>query len=151
MQQKQIRLTLEDTLYSQVQLLDLIKLKRNASECLSKDEKETIYSLLPKALISQGTNEPFIMREGTKIITFESTQTLALRLMEIDKDFVNIKVKHPEPIDVIYPIGKMWEALYTKLLYLFPKALADAMKMSSEQLKKEQQGSFEFSPGQELK
>ncbi|MHA1212500.1 MAG: hypothetical protein ACTSSH_08570 [Candidatus Heimdallarchaeota archaeon] len=117
---------------------------------MSADEKKQVYSLLPKALLSQGTDEPFIMREGSKIITFESTQTLALRLMEIEKDYVHIKVEHPEKIDVIYPIGRMWGELYTKLLYLFPKSLSESMKMSSEQLKREQQGSFEFSPNKEL-
>jgi len=70
---QQIRLTLEDTLHCQVELMELIKMKRNASEPLSKEEKKQVYSLLPKALLSQGTEEPFVMREGTKIITFEST------------------------------------------------------------------------------
>lgn len=150
MEAKQVRLTLEDTISSQIELRKLVKAKRDTNKPVTDKEKEKLYSLLPKALLSQGTMEPCIVKWEGKIITFESTQTMVLRLMDIRNAFVHIVVKYPESIDTVQPITWLWSILYDKLQYLFPKALAEATRMSSEQLKRIQQGALDFDPNKKV-
>lgn len=143
--QKQIRMTLQDTLYFQDKLRELIKLLRDENRCLTHTEKQKYFMMLPKALLSQGSVDPtyFVQSDGWFI--FSSVQNLALRLADLSTDKVFMKTTRPENVEITIPISDLWGFLYDKFLYLFPQATAEAIHISAESVERSRQEAYEFS------
>lgn len=143
--QKQLRLTLQDTLYFQDRLRVLVKLLRDENRPLAHKEKQQFFMMLPKALLSQGSVDPtyFVQSDGWFI--FSSVQNLALRLADLSTDRVFMKTTRPENIEITISISELWQFLYDKILYLFPQATAEAIHISAESVERSPQGVYDFS------
>jgi hypothetical protein len=148
---KQIRLTLEDTIYYQEQLRILLKTLIFENRPLSSGEKPRYFQLLPKALLSQGAVDPvyFVYDKGWFI--FSSVQNFAHRLADMHTDKVFLKTSRPEEVEITISISELWEFLYDKILFLFPQACSEAIHMSAESVERPQQKSYEFTAREELK
>jgi len=148
--EKQIRMTLQDCLYNQGLLRQMLKVLINENRPLTHKEKQEFYNILPKALISQGANDPvyFVYKNGWFI--FSSVQNLAHRIADLYGNKIKLKTSRPEKIEVVLPISELWKYLYNKVLFLFPKASAEAIHISAETIERPQQGAYGFSSKEEL-
>jgi hypothetical protein len=148
--QKQVRMTLHDTLATQDKLRDMVKLLINENRPLTQQEKQQYYQLLPNALLSQGATDPvyFVKEDGWFI--FESVQTLAHRMGDLTTCNVNLKTTRPKQVETTISIGELWKFLYRKMLYLFPQANSEAIHLSAESIERQQQKSFKFSSKEDL-
>jgi hypothetical protein len=144
-QGKQIRLTLEDALKYQENLKQKLKLLISENRALKYTERKQFFELLTKALLSQGATDPcyFVYNQGWFI--FESVQTLAHRIADLNTNKVRLKTTRPKQVEIVLPIGELWSFLYRKMLYLFPQASAEAIHISAESVEKPKQGSYKFS------
>jgi hypothetical protein len=147
---KQVRMTLEDCLQYQDKLRDLLQQLIRENRALKHEEKSKYFELLPKSLLSQGSEDPvsFVIQGGW--FTFASIQNMAHRMVDLHTDKVNMKTTRPEKVDVAISISELWQFLYDKVLYLFPKAQAEAIHISAESVERPQQGSYEFSSKDKL-
>ena len=143
--QKQLRMTLQDTLFFQDKLRELVKLLRDENRPLTHMEKQKFFEMLPKALLSQGSVDPTFFVQSDGWFIFSSVQNLALRLADLYTDKVCMKTTRPGNIEIIIPISELWGFLYSKFLYLFPMATAEAIHISAESVERPHQGVYEFS------
>lgn len=143
--QKQIRYTLEDCLVNQRKLSELLKLLIVENRSLRLNEKEELYKMLPKALLTQGANNPVSMVIDKGWFTFASVQNLALRTADLTPDKVQLNNTRSEKVEVTIPISDIWQFLYDKILYYFPLACSEALHLSGENIPRVEQGSYVFS------
>jgi len=148
--EKQVRYTLEDCLVNQRRLVDLLKLVAQENRELRLNEREDFFRMLPKALLTQGAISPCSMVMGKGWFTFESVQALALRLADLTTNKVMLRTMKPEQVDVTIPISDLWRFLYSKMLYYFPLAAAEALHLSGENIPQVQQGSYSFTSSERL-
>ena len=148
--EKQIRYTLEDCLFNQRKLSELVKQLISDNRPLDMKEKPRYYELLPKSLLSQGATDPVSMVIQKGWFTFASIQNLAMRLADLTSDKVNLKTTRPEEVEITIPISELWQFLYDKMLYLFPLAAAEAVHLSGENIPRVEQGVYAFSSSQKL-
>ena len=148
--QKQIRYTLEDCLFNQRKLSELVQQLIGDNRPLDVKEKVRYYELLPKSLLSQGAADPVSMVIQKGWFTFASIQNLAMRLADLTTDKVNLRTTRPEEVEISIPISELWQFLYDKLLYLFPLAAAEAVHLSGENIPRTEQGVYSFSSSQRL-
>lgn len=148
--EKQLRLTLHDTLFFQNELRTLLKKLISENRPLLFKEKEKFFEMLPKALLSQGAVAPvyFVYNNGWFI--FSSVQNVAHRLADLDTNNISLKTTRPENVEIIIPIGELWQFLYDKVLYLFPQACSEAIHISAESLERTVQGAYDFSSKEDL-
>jgi hypothetical protein len=141
---KQIRLTLEDTLFFQNELRELLKVLISENRPLTYKEKMRFFEMLPKALLSQGAVDPvyFVKEKGWFI--FSSVQNLAHRLADLSGEKVQLRTSRPEKVEITITIGELWQFFYDKCLFLFPQACSEAIHMSAESVERPVQGSFDF-------
>ena len=141
---KQVRLTLEDALYNQDQLRELLKKLISENRTLTYPEKQKYFQILPKALLSQGATDlvHFVKEDGWFI--FASLQNLAHCLADLSGDKVFLKTTRPEKVEITIDVSELWQFLYDKMLYLFPQACAEAIHISAESIERPEQKSFEF-------
>jgi hypothetical protein len=142
---KQVRLTLEDCLWNQQQLKEILKDLIRNNRPLNHGEKHDFFSMIPKALLSQGTIEPVSLVIQGGWFTFASVQNMAHRLADLHSSRVSLHTFRPEVVDVIVDIGVLWDFLYNRCLFLFPLASAEAVHISAETVERPRQGSYEFS------
>jgi hypothetical protein len=148
--EKQVRLTLEDTLHFQGELKELLQKLIQDNRPLLDQEKPDFFMMLTKGMLSQGVTSPVnIVIEGGWF-TFASVQSLAHRLADLSTDKVYLKTSRPEKVEVTIPIKTLWKFLYGWVLYLFPKACAEALHVSAESPKKPRAGTYSFSSQKEL-
>lgn len=142
---KQVRLTLEDCLWNQRLLKDKLKDLIRNNRPLEHDEKQDFFRMLPKALLSQGTEEPvsLVIQDGW--FTFASMQNLAHRMGDLYTNKVNLQTHKPQQVDVTVDISELWQFLYDKSLFLFPLASGEAVHISAETIERPHQTSYEFS------
>ena len=143
--QKQLRMTLQDTLFYQDKLRCLLKLLHDENRPLTHMEKQKYFEMLPKALLSQGSVDPTFFVQSDGWFIFSSVQNLALRMADLHTDKVFMKTTRPEQVEITIPICELWQFLYDKVLYLFPQATAEAIHISAESVERPQQGAYEFS------
>jgi len=148
--EKQVRYTLEDCLVNQRKLTDLLKLVAQENRELRLNEREDFFRMLPKALLTQGAISPCSMVMGKGWFTFESLQALALRLADLTTNKVMLRTMKPEQVEVAIPIGDLWRFLYSKMLYYFPLAAAEALHLSGENIPQVQQGAYSFTSSEKL-
>lgn len=148
--EKQIRMTLQDCLYNQGCLRDMLKVLINENRPLGHKERQEFYNVLPKALISQGATDPVYFVHNNGWFIFASIQNLAHRLADINGNKLKLKTSRPENVEVVLTIGELWKFLYEKILYLFPQASAEAIHISAETVERPQQGAYSFSSKEEL-
>lgn len=86
--QKQLRMTLQDTLFYQDKLRDLLRLLRDENRPLTHMEKLRFFEMLPKALLSQGSVDPTFFVQSDGWFIFSSVQNLALRMADLHTDKV---------------------------------------------------------------
>jgi hypothetical protein len=148
--EKQLRMTLQDTLYYQDRLRDLLQQLIRENRPLKQIEKQQFFEMLPKALLSQGAVEPvsLVIKEGW--FTFASVQNMALRMSDLHTDKVFLKTSRPDNVEVTIPISYLWQFLYDKVLYLYPQACSEAIHISAESVERPHQKSFDFSSRSEL-
>lgn len=148
-QGKQIRMTLEDTMRFQELLKEKIKILASTNSPLKYTERREFFEMVTKALLSQGCSEPvYFVQDGWFI--FESCQTLAHRLADLHSDKVLLKTNRPKKIEIVIPISELWSFLYTKMLYLFPQACAEALHLSAEAVERPRQGTYRFTSKEDL-
>lgn len=142
---KQVRLTLEDCLWNQQLLKDKLKDLIRNNRPLDHDEKQDFFRLLPKALLSQGTEEPvsIVLKGGW--FTFASLQNLAHRMSDLYTNKVNLQTYRPQQVSVTVDISELWQFVYDKCLFFFPLASSEAVHISAETIERPHQTSYEFS------
>jgi hypothetical protein len=143
--QKQIRYTLEDCLINQRKLSELLKVLIQENRALQLNEKEELFRMLPKALLTQGANNPVSMVIDKGWFTYASVQNLALRAADLTTDKVQLNTTRPEKVEVTILISDIWQFLYDKMLYYFPLAASEALHLSGENIPRTEQGSYSFS------
>lgn len=148
--EKQVRYTLEDALVNQRKLTELVKLVAQQSRELRLNEREDFYRMLPKALLTQGAVSPCSLVIGRGWFTFESLQALALRLADLTGNQVLLRTTRPEQVEVTVSIGELWRFLYSKMLYYFPLAAAEALHLSGENIPLPVQGAYVFSSSEKI-
>jgi len=148
--QKQVRMTLHDTLATQDKLRDLVRLLINENRPLTLQEKQQYYQLLPNALLSQGATDPVYFVKDDGWFIFESVQALAHRLGDLNSTNINLKTTRPKQVEITISIDELWMFLYRKMLYLFPQANSEAIHLSAESIERQQQKSFKFSSQEDL-
>lgn len=148
--EKQIRMTLQDCLYNQSCLREMLKVLINENRPLAHKERQEFYNVLPKALISQGATAPVYFVHNNGWFIFASIQNLAHRLADINGNKIKLKTSRPENVEVVLTIGELWKFLYEKVLFLFPQASAEAIHISAETVERPQQGAYSFSSKEEL-
>jgi len=150
LKEKQARYTLQDCLHHQGRLRELLQELARENRPLTYPEKQKFFEMLPKALLSKGSVESVsvVIKKGW--FTFASIQNLALRLADLHSSKVSLKTTRPEEIEVIVSIGELWQFLYSKVLYLFPLAAAEAIHISAESVERTQQGAYDFTHKEEL-
>jgi hypothetical protein len=148
--EKQIRMTLQDCLYNQGCLREMLKILISENRPLAHKERQEFYNLLPKALISQGATNPVYFVHNNGWFIFASIQNLAHRLADLQGNKIKLKTSRPENVEVVLPISELWKVLYEKVLFLFPMASAEAIHISAETVERPQQGAFSFSSKEEL-
>ena len=148
--EKQIRMTLQDCLYNQGRLREMLKVLINENRPLTHKEQLEFYNVLPKALISQGATDPiyFVYENGWFI--FQSCQTLAHRIADLTGNKIKLSTTRPEKVELELDISELWKFLYDKILFLFPQASAEAIHLSAETIERPQQGAYDFSSKEEL-
>jgi hypothetical protein len=147
---KQLRLTLEDCLWNQRLLKKTLRDLIRKNRPLTLEEKEDFFRMLPKALLSQGSEEPVSIVIQSGWFTFASVQNLAHRLGDLYTNRVNLQTTRPQAVDVTMPISELWEFLYDQCLFLFPLASSEALHISAETQPRSKQTSFEFSADGDL-
>jgi len=148
--ERQVRYTLEDCLVNQRKLVELLKLVMQENRELRLNEREDFFRMLPKALLTQGAISPCSMVMGKGWFTFESVQALALRLADLTTNKVILRTMKPEQVEATIPISDLWRFLYSKMLYYFPLAAAEALHLSGENIPQVQQGAYSFSSSERL-
>lgn len=143
--EKQERLTLQDTLYFQGELKALIQRLMQHNRPLLDQERPAFFEMLTKGLLSQGVVSPVNMVIKQGWFTFASAQNLAHRLADLTTDKIYMKTTRPEAVEVTIPIKDMWEFLYNWVLYLAPKACAEALHVSAESPMRPRAGTYSFS------
>jgi hypothetical protein len=149
--EKQIRMTLQDCLANQSRLRELMQALIRENRPLSFNEKKEFYLLLPKALLSQGSNEPVYLVVNNGWFIFASVQNLGHRLADIYTNNVFLRTSRPESVEVTLEIKELWQFLYDKILYLFPQANAEAIHISAESVERPQQGAYSFTSKEVMK
>jgi hypothetical protein len=81
---------------------------------------------------------------------FESLQALALRLADITTNKVMLRTVKPEQVEVTIPIADLWRFLYSKMLYYFLLAAAEAFHLSGENIPQQVQGSYSFTSSEKI-
>lgn len=144
---KQRRYTLEDCITNQKNLTALIKLLISQNRPLNTKEKQKFYDMLPKALLSQGTSDQvsFVIENGW--FTFASVQNMALRFAQLKNKKICLKTEIPVKVETTINISELWSFLFSKLLFLYPKATGEAIHMSAETIERAKQGAFVFDSG----
>jgi hypothetical protein len=142
--EKQVRLTLEDTLRQQGKLKEYIKILISENRPLRYNERKQFFEMITKGLLSQGCTDPvyFVYHEGWFI--FASAQNLAHRLADITTRRIKLKTNRPEKTEIELDISELWQFLYDKFLYLFPQACAEALHLSAESIERPKQGVYRF-------
>jgi hypothetical protein len=143
--QKQIRYTLEDCLKHQRKLSNLVKTLIQENRCLSFNEKEELYNILPKAMLTQGASIPVSMVINKGWFTFSSLQNMFLRVADLTSNKIELHTSKPEEVTVTVEIHELWQFLYDKMLYYFPLACSEALHLSGENVPRTEQGEFMFS------
>ena len=144
---KQVRLTYQDTICSQAELLTLISSKIRNNTGLSDKESEKFPKLLGDALLSQG-NVPkiFYDYDGIKI-PLGRTHTFALRMNKTQGPRQEIKY---EDITTQVNISELWGLLYDAFMNIFPSAIQEAIHISKEIPYKEKGEGYQFSVDKDL-
>jgi hypothetical protein len=148
--EKQIRYTLEDCLVNQRKLVELLKLVAQENRELRLNEREDFFRMLPKALLTQDAISPCSMVNREGLVHVESVQALALRLADLTSSQVMLRTMKPEQVEVTIPIADLWRFLYSKMLYYFPLAAAEALHLSGENIPQVQQGAYSFTSSEKL-
>ena len=148
--EKQIRLTLQDCLYNQGRLREMLKHLISENRPMSHKEKNEFYSITAKALISQGSTEPVYFVHSGGWYVFESVQTMAYRFADLQGTKIKLSTTRPDKCEVVLQIGELWQFLYDKVLFLFPQATAEAVHISAESVERPRQTPFSFSSREEL-
>lgn len=148
--ESQVRYTLEDCLVNQRKLVELLKLVAQENRELHFNEREDFFRILAKGLLTQGAVCPCSMVVGKGWFTFESLQALALRMADLTTNKVLLRTTMPERTEVTLPIGDLWRFLYSRMLYYFPLAAAEALHLSGENIPQVQQGSYSFKSSERL-
>ena len=141
---QQVRHTLEDTLMYQEEASELIKLLINENRPMKLNERKRWRMLMAKSLLSQGAVETVTLVIEGCWFTFASLQNMTLRVSEINENMVRLTTHKPEHNVQIGSIGELWKFIYDQLLYYFPLATAEAMRISKESMFKTEQESFDF-------
>jgi len=149
-EEKQVRMTLFDCLINQDKITGLVKQLIMEERALTIQEKKVFKEALHKALISQGMVNPVFFVKDKGWFVFESVQTLALRLCDLTTDRVELTTSRPENVVVTIPIAELWQFLYGKMLYLFPRAASEATHLSTEFVDRPTQGVFDFDAKEKL-
>ena len=141
---------MEDCLVNQRKLTELLKLVAQQNRELRLNEREDFFRMLPKALLTQGAVSPCSLVIEKGWFTFESVQALALRMADLTSNKVLLKTTKPEQVEVTISIGELWRFLYSKLLYLFPLAAAEALHLSGENIPQVTQGAYSFTSSEKI-
>ena len=150
MKSAQERLTLDDTLFYQNKLRDLLQRLTEYNRPLLETEREEYFEMLSKSLISQGSSDPVsLVLEGGWFV-YASVQSLALRLADLTTPRVSLKTMRPDEVSIVVDIKVLWGFLYSWVVYLFPKACAEAWHISAESPVSQKAGTYSFSSREKL-
>lgn len=141
---KQIRLTLEDTLHYQEELSELMKQLITDNRPMTEKERKRLRKIMTKALLTQGAIKCITLVIEGGWFTFSSLQNMILRVSEINEKLVKLTTHKPEHNVQIGSIAELWKFIYEQLLYLYPLASAEALRISKESLYRVEQGVYEF-------
>lgn len=147
---QQVRHTLEDTLQYQEEFSELFKLVINENRPMRLNERKRLRRIMPKALLSQGAVHCVSMTIEGGFFTFSSLQNMILRVSEVNESLVRLTTHKPSHNVQVGSIAELWKFIYSQLLYLYPLAAAEAIRMSKESQYKVEQESYDFDSTEEI-
>ena len=146
MERRQDRLTFEDTIKAQKELLPFVRDKKKTGNPLSPEEKETFPEKLAYALMSQGQAKVFY-EYNTLRIPLGTVHTLGLKMLDVKDKQVVISYNQGK---YTLETKKLWELLYINFMTVFPRALEEAIHMSKEVPHREKAEGYSFSSDRSL-
>jgi len=146
-ERKQERLTYQDTINSQEELLTLLGWKIRKNVGLSDKEAKEFPKLLGDALLSQGNKHRLYYEHGNRKIPLGCVHTFSLKMKSIQGPQQNLNY---EDLNIIVPISDLWQLLYDSYLNIFPSAIEESIHISKEIPHREKDEGFEFSVEKDL-
>ena len=143
---RQDRLTFEDTIKAQRELLPFIREKKKSGSPLSVSEKEMFPERLAYALMSQGQSKVFYDFNSLRI-PLGTVHSLGLKMLDVEGDEVVIDYNQDK---YTLKTKYLWEILYNAFMAIFPKALEEAIHMSKEIPHYEKAEGYVFNSGRNL-
>ena len=141
---EQVRKTLEDYLKHREELSVLIRQLRDENRPMTQKERERLPKLMALALLSQGATSCITLVIEGAWYTFSSLQNMVLRVSEIDEYMVRLTTHKPTFCSQVGSIGELWKYIYDQLLYFYPLAAAESIRLSKESLYRTEQGAYDF-------
>ena len=138
---RQIRLTYEDTINTQEKLRTFVWTKFKKNDFVHMGEESEYLKLLHKAFRSQGNWRIAYYVHGNMKIPLNPVHSFAMRLCFVYSPRLSI-----ERYDVVLEIDikEMWSILLEEMFFIFPAALEEALKISGEVFMGEERESFEW-------
>jgi len=141
---EQVRKTLEDCLKYREDLSDLIRQLRDENRPMTLTERKRLPKLMASALLSQGAIECVTLVIEGGWFTFASLQNMILRVSEIGENMVRLTTHKPSHNVQTGSIGELWKFIYDQLLYYYPLASAEAIRLSKESQYRVEQAAYDF-------
>lgn len=126
----QERKTFKDTQNSQMQLLSLVEAKIRENSPLTQMEKNTFYSLIANAVLTQGEISCMVPIKGHGIFCMGNLIEFGLRLSDQYTNSISVGVYGKLPVTI--DIKELWLSFRSYLVHVYPSALKDAVRMSAE-------------------
>ncbi len=143
---EQKRRTFEDTIRRQRELRGFVKKKMSSNTMLTPKERIEFYDLFPRAFLSNGKNVKVYFDNPKCKLFLGTVHSLASKMMDWEEPVV-IKYRG---VKATFKPKTLWMLLYDNMLEVFPKALDEAIHMSAEVEKREENEGFIFDPTKKL-
>ena len=140
----QVRRTLLDVINAQIQLLRIIRLKKERNASLSYDDREPFLRIFFMSVMSYGSIPCRYTAPDGRIIDFGHLETLVHFLCKTTGSYVKI-TESVSNSEYTVPISELWSLLEKRVIHIFPTARREAIHISSEYTVREEATAHTFS------
>jgi len=139
----QIRRTYEDVLSNQIKFGELVYKKMTDNDFIDKGRENDYAKLISRAFLSQGNWRSVYYKDDERnvMIPLGPFHSFCLRLGRIRTNKIKLKRFDYERL---VDISELWKIVYDELIYVFPNAQEEALKISSEQTYRDEIEPFEL-------
>lgn len=145
--EKHVRLTVQDTIHSQGELLKLIQHKIKSNVGLSFKEEENFPSLISSALLSMGQKKIHYIAQDKREVPLGSLHTMLLKMIGIKGEKI-ILTYFNDSYEI--SLSDMWAVLRDGCYTSFPLSLQEAIHISREMPKREEPSEYIFRKDKKL-